>query len=71
VFEQHIEAVKYNSLGQISHALYEVGEYRRNVRMDRFSATGRRSRVCRIKSRPNFIFSTDGLVSLVETSIQL
>ena len=25
VFEQLIEAVKYNSLGQISHALYEVG----------------------------------------------
>jgi methylmalonyl-CoA mutase len=32
VFEQLIEAVKYNSLGQISHALYEVGgEYRRNM----------------------------------------
>jgi len=31
VFEQLIEAVKYNSLGQISHALYDVGgEYRRN-----------------------------------------
>jgi methylmalonyl-CoA mutase len=27
-----MEAVKYNSLGQISHALYEVGgEYRRNM----------------------------------------
>jgi Methylmalonyl-CoA mutase, N-terminal domain/subunit len=25
VFEQLIEAVKYNSLGQISHALYEAG----------------------------------------------
>ena len=25
VFEQLMEAVKYNSLGQISHALYEVG----------------------------------------------
>lgn len=25
VFEQLIEAVKYNLLGQISHALYEVG----------------------------------------------
>jgi isobutyryl-CoA mutase len=25
VFEQLIEAVKYNSLGQISHALYDVG----------------------------------------------
>ena len=25
VFEELIEAVKYNSLGQISHALYEVG----------------------------------------------
>ena len=32
VFEQLIEAVKYNSLGQISHALYAVGgEYRRNM----------------------------------------
>ncbi|GAA0889206.1 methylmalonyl-CoA mutase family protein [Rhodanobacter soli] len=32
VFEQLIEAVKTNSLGQISHALYEVGgEYRRNM----------------------------------------
>ena len=32
VFKQLIEAVKYNSLGQISHALYEVGgEYRRNM----------------------------------------
>ncbi len=32
VFEQLIEAVKYNSLGQISHALYELGgEYRRNM----------------------------------------
>jgi len=32
VFEQLIEAVKYNSLGQISHALYHVGgEYRRNM----------------------------------------
>lgn len=27
-----MEAVKYNSLGQTSHALYEVGgEYRRNM----------------------------------------
>jgi isobutyryl-CoA mutase len=27
-----MEAVKYNSLGQISHALYDVGgEYRRNM----------------------------------------
>jgi methylmalonyl-CoA mutase len=26
------EAVKFNSLGQISHSLYEVGgEYRRNI----------------------------------------
>ena len=25
VFEKLMEAVKYNSLGQISHALYEVG----------------------------------------------
>ncbi|MBM3779258.1 MAG: methylmalonyl-CoA mutase [Acidimicrobiia bacterium] len=32
VFESLIDAVKYNSLGQISHALYEVGgEYRRNM----------------------------------------
>jgi methylmalonyl-CoA mutase len=32
IFENLIEAVKYNSLGQISHALYEVGgEYRRNM----------------------------------------
>ncbi|UJJ57967.1 methylmalonyl-CoA mutase family protein [Rhodanobacter denitrificans] len=32
VFGQLIEAVKYNSLGQISHALYDVGgEYRRNM----------------------------------------
>ncbi|OOG60162.1 methylmalonyl-CoA mutase [Rhodanobacter sp. C03] len=32
VFEQLIEAVKYNSLGQISPALYDVGgEYRRNM----------------------------------------
>jgi methylmalonyl-CoA mutase len=32
VFEALIEAVKYNSLGQISHALYDVGgEYRRNM----------------------------------------
>ena len=32
VFEQLIEAVKTNSLGQISHALYDVGgEYRRNM----------------------------------------
>ncbi len=32
VFEQLIEAVKTHSLGQISHALYEVGgEYRRNM----------------------------------------
>ncbi|NII09461.1 methylmalonyl-CoA mutase family protein [Oleiagrimonas sp. C23AA] len=32
VFQQLMEAVKYNSLGQISHALYEVGgEYRRNM----------------------------------------
>jgi isobutyryl-CoA mutase len=32
VFETLLEAVKYNSLGQISHALYEVGgEYRRNM----------------------------------------
>ena len=33
VFEKLMEAVKYNSLGQISHALYDVGgEYRRNMR---------------------------------------
>ncbi len=32
VFERLMEAVKYNSLGQISHALYDVGrECRRNV----------------------------------------
>ncbi len=32
VFEQLMEAVKYNSEGQISHALYGVGgEYRRNM----------------------------------------
>jgi isobutyryl-CoA mutase len=32
IFESLMEAVKYNSLGQISHALYEVGgEYRRNM----------------------------------------
>ncbi len=32
IFESLIEAVKYNSLGQISHSLYEVGgEYRRNM----------------------------------------
>jgi methylmalonyl-CoA mutase len=32
VFEQLVEAVKTNSLGQISHALYDVGgEYRRNM----------------------------------------
>ncbi len=32
IFQQLIDAVKYNSLGQISHALYEVGgEYRRNM----------------------------------------
>ncbi|HET7267567.1 MAG TPA: hypothetical protein VFJ15_05610, partial [Oleiagrimonas sp.] len=32
VFEQLMQAVKYNSLGQISHALYDVGgEYRRNM----------------------------------------
>lgn len=32
VFEQLLEAVKYNSLGQISHSLYSVGgEYRRNM----------------------------------------
>ena len=32
VFEALVEAVKTHSLGQISHALYEVGgEYRRNM----------------------------------------
>jgi methylmalonyl-CoA mutase len=32
IFTSLVEAVKYNSLGQISHALYEVGgEYRRNM----------------------------------------
>lgn len=32
IFEALLEAVKYNSLGQISHALYAVGgEYRRNM----------------------------------------
>ncbi|MGB9429942.1 MAG: methylmalonyl-CoA mutase family protein [Gammaproteobacteria bacterium] len=32
IFSSLMEAVKYNSLGQISHALYEVGgEYRRNM----------------------------------------
>ena len=32
VFEALMEAVKTHSLGQISHALYEVGgEYRRNM----------------------------------------
>lgn len=32
IFESLLEAVKTNSLGQISHALYEVGgEYRRNM----------------------------------------
>jgi methylmalonyl-CoA mutase len=32
IFEALLEAVKYNSLGQISHALYDVGgEYRRNM----------------------------------------
>ena len=32
VFEQLMEAVKYNTEGQISHALYDVGgEYRRNM----------------------------------------
>jgi len=31
VFESLLEAVKYNSLGQISHSLFEVGgEYRRS-----------------------------------------
>jgi len=32
VFAQLMEAIKYNSEGQISHALYDVGgEYRRNM----------------------------------------
>jgi len=32
IFESLLDAVKYNSLGQISHALYDVGgEYRRNM----------------------------------------
>ena len=32
IFEALMDAVKYNSLGQISHALYDVGgEYRRNM----------------------------------------
>ena len=32
IFALLMEAVKYNSLGRISHALYEVGgEYRRNM----------------------------------------
>jgi methylmalonyl-CoA mutase len=32
VFESLVEAVKTHSLGQISHALYEVGgKYRRNM----------------------------------------
>ena len=32
IFASLIDAVKYNSLGQISHALYDVGgEYRRNM----------------------------------------
>jgi len=32
VFAQLMEAVKFNSEGQISHALYDVGgEYRRNM----------------------------------------
>ena len=32
VFESLVEAVKTHSLGQISHALYDVGgEYRRNM----------------------------------------
>jgi methylmalonyl-CoA mutase len=32
LFESLLEAVKYNSLGQISRALYDVGgEYRRNM----------------------------------------
>jgi methylmalonyl-CoA mutase len=32
VFEELMQTVKYNSLGQISNALYHVGgEYRRNM----------------------------------------
>ena len=32
IFESLMEAVKYNSLGQISRSLYDVGgEYRRNM----------------------------------------
>jgi len=32
IFASLMEAVMFNSLGQISHALYEVGgEYRRNM----------------------------------------
>ena len=32
VFAQLMDTVKYNSKGQISHALYDVGgEYRRNM----------------------------------------
>ena len=32
VFEELLETVKFNSLGQISHALYDVGgQYRRNM----------------------------------------
>ena len=32
LFEQLMETVKYCSLGQITHALYEVGgQYRRNM----------------------------------------
>ena len=32
IFEQLMETVKYSSLGQITHALYEVGgQYRRNM----------------------------------------
>jgi len=32
VFEEMVEAVKYCSLGQITHALFEVGgKYRRNL----------------------------------------
>ena len=32
VFAQLMEAVKFNSEGQISHALYDMGgEYRRNI----------------------------------------
>ena len=32
IFEQLMEVSKYCSLGQITHALYEVGgEYRRNM----------------------------------------